>query len=220
MHRVAFAYLVSLSNVGVSATNLQVNVETSLIFQLSSSPILQTGWVIRMAWPTQVTQLSNAPTCTTFFNTQSSGLCSFTPGNTFAETTVTDNVDFALVTISNFQTPKSTMPTDPFTITITDGSGTQQALYTTNFFVLTMNTPNVFQTATMAATDSPAVVAATGSVKMTLTPTTDIPAQGKVVVVMPEWNPTSNTPSSMLSASTTCTVITVSPSDAREQAHP
>ena len=44
-------WVVSLSNVGVLASNPQVNVETDLIFQFSSSPILQTGWKIRVQWP-------------------------------------------------------------------------------------------------------------------------------------------------------------------------
>ena len=57
-----------------------------------------------------------------------------------------------------------------------------------------MSTPNVFQTATMVATASPARVADFGPVELTLAPTTEIPANGRIVLVMPEWNPTSNSP--------------------------
>ena len=75
---------------------------------------------------------------------QASSACEFTAGNKFAETAVTADVDFALVTVSNFLTPGSTKPTDPFTVTILDGSGATQGSYTNNFFQLTMSTPNVF----------------------------------------------------------------------------
>ena len=57
-----------------------------------------------------------------------------------------------------------------------------------------MSTPNVFQTATMVATASPARVADFGPVELTLAPATEIPANGRIVLVMPEWNPTSNSP--------------------------
>ena len=157
-----------------------------------------------MQWPSEVTQLSTSPNCDTFFDTQNNVPCDYTDGNNYAETTVTSSVDFAVVTISNFRTPQSTQPTSAFSLTIYDAGGAVQATYTNQFFTLTVNTPNAFSVSTMIATASPSKVGETGPVELTLTPTTTLPTAAQIEVVMPFWNPTANSPISMISSSTTC----------------
>lgn len=160
-----------------------------------------------MQWPAQVSQQSATPTCGTFFTTQASAPCDFTPGNNYAETVVTDNIDFGVVSISNFLTPSSTQPTDPFHFYVYDASGALQGSYTNQFFTVSMSTPNVFAQSSLVATASPAKVGEHGPAELTITPTTPIPASGRLVLVFPEWNPLATSPEPMLSAASTCTGV-------------